>query len=257
MQIYGKFLVYCIIIHIFARIILYLCGSTAKNTESLNMEREELLGLVNEELGNAQLTLSEQTINEELDDSLEDFGDNEEANAKLVSKIANRLKRIDGNLHADVSKQVSEYKKQWKDKKTKQEPKQKQQSGEEESETLKQMRAELDALKAESETRKKTEARNAVLESVKKGLREKMEKNGMEVNNYFVKTAVHSMEIPDEGADIEALVSKAEKAYNAGMKEAGITPNQKPRFGAAGGKGSNAATDFFARKAKKEGWGKK
>ncbi len=222
------------------------------------MEREELLGLVNEELGNTQLTLSEQTINEELDDSLEDFGDNEETNAKLVSKIANRLKRIDGNLHADVSKQVTEYKKQWKDKnRAKQEPKQKTQGAEEENETLRQMRAELDALKAESETRRKTEAKNAVLDSVKKGLREKMEKNGIEANNYFVKTAVQSIEIPDEGADIEALVSKAEKAYNAGMKEAGITPNQKPRFGAEGGKGSNAATDFFARKAKKEGWGKK
>lgn len=222
------------------------------------MEREELLGLVNEELGETRLTLSEQTINEELDDSLGDFGDDEEANSKLVSRIASRLKRIDGNLHADVSRQVNEYKKQWKEKNVKKaDGKQKVQAGEDGSEALRQMRAELDALKAESETRKKTEARNAVLESVKKGLREKMEKNGMEVNGYFVKTAVQSMDIPDEGADIDALVSAAEKAYNAGMKEAGITPNQKPRFGAAGGKGSNAASDFFARKAKKEGWGKK
>ena len=211
------------------------------------MEREELLGLVNEELGETQLTLSEQTINEELDDSLEDFGEDEDANSKLVTKIANRLKRLDGNLHADVSKQVSDYKKQWKEKqKTKPAPRQKQQA-EEESEALKQMRAELDDL----------EAKNAVLESVRKGLREKMEKSGMEVNGYFVKTAVGKLEIPDEGVDIDALVSKAEKVYNADMKEAGITPNQKPRFGGGGGKGNNAASDFFARKAKKEGWAKK
>lgn len=222
------------------------------------MEREELLGLVNEELGETQLTLSEQTINEELDDSLEDFGEDEDANSKLVTKIANRLKRLDGNLHADVSKQVSDYKKQWKEKqKTKPAPRQKPQGDGEESEALRQMRAELDALKAESETRKKTEAKNAVLESVRKGLREKMEKNGMEVNGYFVKTAVGKLEIPDEGVDVDALVSKAEKVYNADMKEAGLTPNQKPRFGSGGGKGNNAASDFFARKAKKEGWAKK
>lgn len=222
------------------------------------MEREELLGLVNEELGETQLTLSEQTINEELDDSLEDFGEDEDANSKLVTKIANRLKRLDGNLHADVSKQVSDYKKQWKEKqKNKPALHQKPQGDGEESEAIKQMRAELDALKAESETRKKTEAKNAVLESVRKGLREKMEKNGMEVNGYFVKTAVGKLEIPDEGVDVDALVSKAEKVYNADMKEAGLTPNQKPRFGSGGGKGNNAASDFFARKAKKEGWAKK
>lgn len=222
------------------------------------MEREELLGLVNEELGETQLTLSEQTINEELDDSLEDFGEDEDANSKLVTKIANRLKRLDGNLHADVSKQVSDYKKQWKEKqKNKPTSHQKPQGDGEESEAIKQMRAELDALKAESETRKKTEAKNAVLESVRKGLREKMEKNGMEVNGYFVKTAVGKLEIPDEGVDVDALVSKAEKVYNADMKEAGLTPNQKPRFGSGGGKGNNAASDFFARKAKKEGWAKK
>lgn len=219
------------------------------------MEREELLGLVNEELGETRLTLSEQTINEELDDTLGDFGEDEEANTKLVTRIAARLKRLDGNLHADVSKQVNDYKKQWKEKQKAKPPVQ--EKPQEESEALRQMRAELDALKAESETRKKNEAKNAVSESVKKGLREKMEKNGMEVNSYFMKNAVNKIDIPDDGADIDVLVSKAEKIYNADMKEAGVTPNQKPRFGAGGGKGNNAASDFFAKKAKKEGWGKK
>ena len=74
------------------------------------MEREELKELVNKALGSTQLKLSERTINEELDDVLGDFGDNEEANTKLVERVANRLKRMDGNLHADVSKEVREYK---------------------------------------------------------------------------------------------------------------------------------------------------
>lgn len=37
------------------------------------MEREELLELVQQELGDTQLTLSERTINGELDDSLSDL----------------------------------------------------------------------------------------------------------------------------------------------------------------------------------------
>ena len=75
------------------------------------MEREELLELVQKELGDTQLTLSERTINGELDDSLSDFGDDADANAKAVTRIANRLKRLDGQLHADVAEQVSVYKK--------------------------------------------------------------------------------------------------------------------------------------------------
>ena len=46
------------------------------------MNREELRELVTKELGSTQLKLSERTINEELDDVLDDFGDNDEANAK-------------------------------------------------------------------------------------------------------------------------------------------------------------------------------
>ena len=74
------------------------------------MNREELRELVTKKLGSTQLKLSERTINEELDDVLGDFGNDEEANAKLVERVANRLKRMDGNLHADVSKEVKEYK---------------------------------------------------------------------------------------------------------------------------------------------------
>ena len=68
------------------------------------MTREELLALVNKEADTTKFkSLSQKTINEELDDVLEDFGDDEAANAKLVTKLANRLKRMDGNLHKNVS----------------------------------------------------------------------------------------------------------------------------------------------------------
>lgn len=219
------------------------------------MEREELLGLVNAELGDTQLTLSERTINEELDDSLADFGDDEEANKGIVTKIASRLRRMDGNLHSDVSKQVEDYKKNYKPT-----PKPKpvlRKIEDEESEALKEMRAELAALKAESEARKKGEKRENTLKEVRMGLEEKFDKAGMKTNGFFMRGVLNKLDIPEEGADIDALVTKAEKLYNADMKEAGIEPDQKPHFGGGDGKGSNAATDFFARKAKKEGWEKK
>ena len=71
------------------------------------MTREELLNLVNKEVDTTKFTsLSQKTINEELDDVLEDFGDDEEANSKIVTKLANRLKRMDGNLHKNVSDEM-------------------------------------------------------------------------------------------------------------------------------------------------------
>ena len=63
------------------------------------MTREELLALVNKELGSTKLTISEKTINEELDDVLEDFGEDEAVNAKLVTKVTNRLKCKIGRAH--------------------------------------------------------------------------------------------------------------------------------------------------------------
>ena len=71
------------------------------------MTREELLDLVNEKVDTSKFkSLSQKTINEELDDLLEDFGDDESANDKIVTKLANRLKRMDGNLHKNVSDEI-------------------------------------------------------------------------------------------------------------------------------------------------------
>lgn len=223
------------------------------------MEREELLEKVTAELGESQLTLSERTISEELDDALEDFGEDEEANAKLVTKVANRLRRMDGNLHADVSKQVDAYKADYKKKlKARQQtPKAKLQSESEEEDGLRELKEEVAKLRAESETRRKSEARDAVLKEVRKSLEEKFQSAGIEVNPYFMRNALKKLDIPDEGAEIDKLAAEAEKIYNGDMKEAGVEPHQKPRYGGGGGGGTTAAADYFARKAKKEGWGKK
>lgn len=225
------------------------------------MEREELLGMVNEELGGSQLTLSEQTINEELDDELANFGDDEEQNSRLVSKIAARLKRLDGNLHRDVSQQVSEYKKQAEKRRTQSAKRPAPQPAEEDEQTklLREMREEIAALKDANAKRAAAETKDALLRDVEKNLRSRFEKAGMTVNSYFLRSSLKQLDVPVDGADIKALTDKAEKVYTDDMKEAGVYQDATPRYGGAGGAGGarNAASEYFARKAKKEGWQKK
>nr|DAP50097.1 MAG TPA: hypothetical protein [Caudoviricetes sp.] len=204
------------------------------------MEREELKELVNKSLGSTQLKLSERTINEELDDVLGDFGDNEEANAKLVERVANRLKRIDGNLHADVSKEVKEYKEN-AEKKQKEgnEGGSKKNENNEGSESeimkeLKNLRAELDEERNARKQEQTERAKHATMDSVRKGLREKFENAGLKINDFFAKSALSKLEIPSENVDLKSLVEKAERLYNADIKEAGIEIG-KPHAGGNGG----------------------
>ena len=212
------------------------------------MEREELKELVNKSLGSTQLKLSERTINEELDDVLGDFGDNEESNAKLVERVANRLKRMDGNLHSDVSKEVKEYKdKAEKKLKEGSEGSSKKNESNEGSESeimkeLKNLRAELDEERNARKQEQTERAKHATMDSVRKGLREKFENAGLKINDFFAKSALSKLEIPSENVDLKSLVEKAERLYNADIKEAGIEIG-KPH---AGGNGSG--------KEEKEDW---
>lgn len=223
------------------------------------MEREELLGQVTAELGEYHLTLSERTINEELDDALADFGDDETANKGLVTKIANRLKRMDGNLHSDVSTQV----KQWKDKQKapKPTPKPTKKDDEENDDVpdyIKKLNARLDAME-EARKREQTErTKNALVESVKNGLTAKMKDAGLTVNTFFLGTALSKLQVPEEKADVNALVENLEKLYNADMKAAGVEAgNSSPRRNSGNGTNNTKLMDeYFAKKAKREGWSK-
>ena len=206
------------------------------------MEREELKELVNEILGSTQLKLSERTINEELDDVLGDFGDNEETNAKLIERVANRLKRMDGNLHADVSKEVKEYKLKEGNEGGSKKNESNEGSESEIMKELKNLRAELDEERNARKQEQTERAKHATMDSVRKGLREKFENAGLKINDFFAKSALSKLEIPNENVDIKSLVEKAEKLYNADIKEAGIEIG-KPH---AGGNGSG--------KEEKEDW---
>ena len=188
------------------------------------MTKEELLSLVNKEVDTTKFkSLSQKTINEELDDVLEDFGDDEAANAKLVTKLANRLKRMDGNLHKNVSDEIKKSKEEAERKKKEEEEERKHKEAaknDDPDDKYNELLKEIKALKEANAERDKKAARKATIESVKAGLKDKFDKANLEMKNYFLNAAIAKLEIPDEDADIDDLVSKAEKIYTADYKRA-------------------------------------
>lgn len=200
------------------------------------MTREELLALVNKEADTTKFkSLSQKTINEELDDVLEDFGDDEAANAKLVTKLANRLKRMDGNLHKNVSDEIRKSKEEAERKKKEEEGKTG--SDDKYNELLK----EINALKEANAERDKKAARKATIESVKAGLKDKFDKANLELNDFFLDTALSKLEISDD-ADVAELVSTAENIYTADYKRAN-GGNAVPRKGSSASSGEEKKLD--------------
>nr|DAH46915.1 MAG TPA: hypothetical protein [Caudoviricetes sp.] len=210
------------------------------------MTREELLALVNKEADTTKFkSLSQKTINEELDDVLEDFGDDEAANAKLVTKLANRLKRMDGNLHKNVSDEIKKSKEE-AERKKKEEEEERKRKKEEEGKTgsddkYNELLKEIKALKEANAERDKKAARKATIESVKAGLKDKFDKANLEMNDFFLDTALSKLEISDD-ADVAELVSTAENIYTADYKRAN-GGNAVPRKGSSAPSGEEKKLD--------------
>ena len=186
------------------------------------MTREELLNLVNKEIDTTKFTsLSQKTINEELDDVLEDFGDDEEANSKIVTKLANRLKRMDGNLHKNVSDEIKKNKadaeRKGKEKREKEHQEQEEGNKDDRYQALEEK---LNKLLAANEERDKRAAKQAALDSVRSGLKDKFSKANLEMNDFFLETALSKLAVPDDDADIAELTAKAESIYTTDYKRA-------------------------------------
>lgn len=209
------------------------------------MTREELLALVNKEVDTTKFKeLSQKTINEELDDVLEDFGDDEEANSKLVTKLANRLKRINGNLHKNISDEVKKSKEEAERKKKEEEEERKRnEAGKDDDpdDKYNELLKEIKALKEANAERDKKAARKATIESVKAGLKDKFDKANLEMNDFFLDTALSKLEISDD-ADVTELVSTAENIYTADYKRAN-GGNAVPRKGSSAPSGEEKKPD--------------
>lgn len=209
------------------------------------MTREELLALVNKEVDTTKFKeLSQKTIDEELDDVLEDFGDDEEANSKLVTKLANRLKRINGNLHKNISDEVKKSKEEAERKKKEEEEERKRKEAgkdDDPDDKYNELLKEIKALKEANAERDKKAARKATIESVKAGLKDKFDKANLELNDFFLDTALSKLEISDD-ADFAELVSTAENIYTADYKRAN-GGNAVPRKGSSAPSGEEKKID--------------
>lgn len=209
------------------------------------MKREELLALVNKEADTTKFkSLSQKTINEELDDVLEDFGDDEAANAKLVTKLANRLKRMDGNLHKNVSDEIKKSKEEAERKKKEEEEERKRNEANKDDDPddkYSKLLEKLEALEKANAERDKKAARKATIESVKAGLKDKFDKANLEMNDFFLDTALSKLEISDD-ADVAELVSMAENIYTADYKRAN-GGNAVPRKGSSAPSGEEKKLD--------------
>lgn len=185
------------------------------------MTREELLNLVNKEADTTKFTsLSQKTINEELDDVLEDFGDDEELNSKIVTKLANRLKRMDGNLHKNVSDEMKKNRAEAERKKKKEEEERQKPEEEGKDDRYQALEEKLKKLLAANEERDKRAAKQAALDSVRSGLKDKFSKANLEMNDFFLETALSKLDVPDDDADIADLTAKAESIYTTDYQRA-------------------------------------
>ncbi len=210
------------------------------------MTVEELLEKVNGKVDTKKFkSLSKKTIDEELNDVLDEIGDDDAVNDRIITKLANRLKRMDGNLHKNVSDEIKKSKeeaerKAKEEKEAKEKEEEEKKNNPESNELIKKLTDRLDAMEKANKERETKEAMKATMDAVKKGLKEKFEKAGLELNGFFAKTALSKLDVSGEDVEISELVAKAEKLYNADVKDAGYVPNNsKPHNGGGGSENQN------------------
>ena len=227
------------------------------------MEREELLqevqGVIESDGKQLSPSISEETINAELDDELENIGEDAEANKKVFTRIAKRLLRMDGNIHSNVSREVKDYKARLQQKPVeKKVEKPVEKESDEESETLKllkDLKQRMDDIEKSRQDKADADAKNAAVESVKSSLRNLFKEAKIEVNEYIYKQTLRDLEIPEredgKPIDTDSLVKKMERAYYRNLKEAGLDKKDtgKPHSGnKSGGSGTTSKLDEMFRK---------
>lgn len=224
------------------------------------MELEELKSKFEEKLGSTKLQLSEQTLSEVLQDALAEIGDDDtRLTDDFLARKVNLAKKIDGQINFDVSKRIKDWEKQ---KPTPPTPKKNTQGEDEEPAYFKAYREKMEERFASFENERKNEKlalqKESAMKQIKSELEAKFKDAGIEKNAYIFKQTLKEVDIPDKDIDISAIVKQTEKEYYKNLKEAGFS-DSTPHLGkdGNGGKGNKITNDFFARKAKREGWGSK
>ena len=225
------------------------------------MELEELKSKFEEKLGSTKLQLSEQTLSEVLQDALAEIGDDDtRLTEDFLARKVNLAKKIDGQINFDVSKRIKDWEKQ-NPKPTPPSPKKNAQEDEEPA-YFKAYREKMEEKFTSFENERKNEKlalqKESAMKQIKSELEAKFKDAGIEKNAYILKQTLRDVDIPDKDIDISAIVKNVEKEYYKNLKEAGFG-DSTPHIGngGGGGKGNKITNDFFARKAKREGWGSK
>lgn len=225
------------------------------------MELEELKSKFEEKLGSTKLQLSEQTLSEVLQDALAEIGDDDtRLTDDFLTRKVNLAKKIDGQINFDVSKRIKDWEKQNLDP-TPPTPKKNAQEDEEPA-YFKAYREKMEERFTSFENERKNEKlalqKESAMKQIKSELEAKFKDAGIEKNAYILKQTLRDVDIPDKDIDISAIVKNVEKEYYKNLKEAGFG-DSTPHIGngGGGGKGNKITNDFFARKAKREGWGSK
>ena len=226
--------------------------------------------LVNKKEDTSKFTsLSKKSIDDELNDVLGEMGDDDDENDRIVTKLANRLKRMDKNLHKNIADELKKSREEAERKKKEEEERKRKRNRAKENDDddndggdddrIAKLLAKVEALEKASAERDKEAARKATLESVKAGLKEKFDKAGLELNGFFLKTSLSKLEIPDKDAEIDDLVSEAEKIYTADFKEAtgekGIPSKNHTSSPGGGGDDDKFMEEIAARRKKRFGDG--
>lgn len=188
-------------------------------------------------------TLSKKSIDDELNDVLGEMGDDDDENDRIVTKLANRLKRMDKNLHKNIADELKKSREEAERKKKEEKERKGKKDGEDTpDDKYDKLLAKLEALEKANEERDKKASRAATIEAVRKCLKDKFDKAKLELNDFFLDTAISKLEIPDKDADVTDLVSKAEGIYTTDFKRA--TGNTAiPRMGSGSSSGGRTIPD--------------
>ena len=205
--------------------------------------------MVNKKEDTSKFTsLSKKSIDEELNDVLGEMGDDDDENDRIVTKLANRLKRMDKNLHKNIADELKKSREEAERKKKEEEERKGKKDGEDTpDDKYDKLLAKLEALEKANEERDKKASRAATIEAVRKGLKDKFDKAKLELNDFFLDTAISKLEIPDKDADVIDLVSKAEGIYTTDFKRAtGNTAIPHKGSGSSSGGGKTIRDDEWA-----------
>ncbi len=208
------------------------------------MEKEQILSTINEKLGNTNF--SEKTISDYVDAFIPETEENPD-----FDKHVGFLKSLYGNFSADVAKQVNEAKA-----KLQTPPANKQQPDDTRYAALEEK---FDKLMGNYEKLTEQLAQKEsklTQEQLMSQVKAEMKKQGA-TDEYVLKQTLRgvTLDVKKSVADLAKEMLTAYDSELTACRGKGAAP-RNGGDGGGGSKGKNAADSYFARKQKKEGWGK-